>query len=44
MEWTSVVGSWQIIPDKNSDLTQVDVNMFMIEISDSIYIGKANYG
>ena len=42
-EWTSVVGSWQIIPDKNSNLTQVDVNMFMIEISDSIYIGKANY-
>lgn len=42
-EWTSVVGSWEIIPDKNSDLTQVDVNMFMIEISDSIYVGKANY-
>lgn len=42
-EWTSVVGSWQIIPDKNSDLTQVDLNMFMLEISDSIYVGKASY-
>ena len=43
MDWTSAVGSWQIIPDKNSNLTQVGLNMFMIEISDSIYVGKANY-
>lgn len=43
MDWTSVVGNWQIIPDKNSNLTQVDLNMFMLEISDSIYVGKANY-
>lgn len=42
-EWTSVVGDWQIIPDKSSNLTTVDLNMFMLEISDSIYIGKANY-
>ena len=43
MDWTSVVGNWQIIPDKNSNLTSVDLNMFMLEISDSIFVGKANY-
>lgn len=43
MDWTSVVGSWQIIPDKSSTLTSVDLNMFMLEISDSIFIGKSNY-
>ena len=43
MDWTSVVGCWQIIPDKNSNLSEIDLNMFMLEISDSIYIGKANY-
>ena len=43
MDWTSAVGSWQIIPNKSSNLTQVDLNMFMIEISDSIYVGEADY-
>ena len=43
MDWTSVVGSWQIIPDKNSNLMSVDLNMFMLEISDSIFIGKSNF-